>query len=197
MRFSGFLCLLWGLNFDEVFALRVLLLAAVHGLTTDDLALGCANDGVFRRQDVSVHVEEEGRGRVEDARDKRGLDELKVELLPGLVAEDRVVVGQVELQVVGHAEGLSEHRLGDQRVHVVVVAGVFPEETRARRTEPLACDLELQDHLPGLAGLAQEKLLLAVGALDAVLAPALVDLDLGLVRDLKGAGVAAGRVVDV
>lgn len=104
---------------------------------------------------------------------------------------------QVELQVIHNAERVREDRLGHERVQVVVVGSMLAKEACARWADTLACDLELQDHLLLLAGTTQEKVFFAVSPSDAVLAPALVQLDLGLVRDLKLACVAALRVVNV
>lgn len=158
--------------------LALFLLAEIHGFALDDFALWSRNDGVFHVKEVAVDVEEDGRRRLDNARHQRVLDQLEVELLGRVIAESGVCVGQVQLEEVCAAESVGIDALWSQRVHVVIVTGMLAEEARSGGVVALRGDLELNHHLLALSGTAQEEGFLAVGALDIVLAPVLVQLDL-------------------
>ena len=123
-------------------------------------------------------VEEDGRGRLNDTRHKRVLNKLEVELLCGIVAEYSAIVRQVNLEIVRDTESLSEHALGHQGVHIVVVSGVPSKEACTLWTSALRGDLELKNHGLLFVGTCQDKCLLAMSSLHRVLAPVLVQLDL-------------------
>ena len=106
-------------------------------------------------------------------------------------------MGEVELQIVRDAESVSKDGLRDKGVDVVVVCRVLSEEAGSWGADALAGNLELEDHLFPLTCTTEEEVLFAVGSLNVILAPALVHVDLRLVRDLKLAGVCALRVIDI
>ena len=180
-----------------VLALALLVLGDVHGDALHDLAFRSTDDRVAHAHQLAIGVDEDGRGRVDDAWDERGLDQLEVELLGRVVAEDGAFVAEVQLEEVGDAEGLGVDALGGQGTHVMVVTSVLAEEASAGRACALAGNLELQNQLFRLSSAAQEEVLLVVSTCHAVLPPALVKLDLRLVGDLQAAGVSALGVVDV
>ena len=101
----------YGLFILKVLAFCIFFLAEVHGFALDDLAFGGTDHGILHVQHHTHRVNEDGRGRVHDARHQRGLDELKVELLGCVVAEHRARMGEVNLEVVLDAEGLGEDAL--------------------------------------------------------------------------------------
>ena len=161
-----------------LFAAALFLLTEIHGLALDNLALGCTNDWGVHAEQVAVDVEENGGRRLDDARHKRVLDQLELELLGRVVAEGRVGVREVQLEVVVAAEGVRVDALRGQRVYIVVVTCMLTEEAGAWCVVALGADLELDDHLLLLACSAQEECLLAMSALDIILSPVLVKFHL-------------------
>lgn len=137
-----------------VIDLRVALLGAalfflteVHRLALDNLALGYTDLGRIHSDRLTVHVEEDGRRGLDNARHKRVLDQLEVELLGRVVAERRVIVRQVELEEVRAAESVRVDALRGQRVNVVIVTGMLAKEASSRGVVSLGADLELDNHL--------------------------------------------------
>ena len=171
--------------------------AHVHGRALDALALGGADHWRIHAHDISVVVLENRRRQLDDTLHKRGLNQLEVELAGPIVGENSAFVIKLQLEVVLGAEGLREDGLGHERAHVVIVASMLTVEARARRLHALVRNLELQNHLLRLVRSTKEKALLAMAAMNGVLAPALVDLDLRLVGDDERASVLALRVVHV
>ena len=57
-------------------------------------------------------------------------------------------MGEVQFEVISAAERVCVDALGHQRVHIVVVAGMFAKEASAWRVVPLGTDLELENQLP-------------------------------------------------
>ena len=185
------------LYLNLVFGFGSFFLGNVHGSSLDNVTLWCLNDWVLHRHEVTSGVQEDRRGRIDHTLNQRWLDQLELELLGRCITEHRAVMRQVELQVVHDAEGVREDRLRHERVQVVVIGSMLAKEACAYRANTLASNLELQDHLLLLAGTTQEKVFFAVSPGHTVLAPVLVQLDLGLVRDLKLASITALRVVNV
>ena len=169
----------------------------IHVLTLDNLAFRSANNWSLHVHNLTHVIEENGRGRFNDTWHERVLNELEVELLSGVVAENSAVVRQVNLEIVCHTESLSEHALGHQGVHIVVITGVVSKEACTLWTSSLRGDLELENHRLLFSGSRQDKCLLAMSSLHRILAPILVQLDLRLVRDDQVASVRAHSIVDV
>ena len=118
----------------------------IHVLTLDNLAFRGTNDWSIHVHNLTHVVEEDGRGRFDNAWHERVLNELEVELLSGVVAENSAIVRQVNLEIVCHTESLSKHALGHQGVHIVVVSGVVSKEACSLWTSTLRGDLELEHH---------------------------------------------------
>ena len=121
---------------------------------------------------------ENGGRRLDDARHKRVLDQLELELLCRVIAEGRVGVREVQLEVVVAAEGVREDALWGQRMHIVVVTCMLTEEAGAGCIVALGADLELDDHLLLLTCSAQIESLLAMSTLDIILSPVLIKFHL-------------------
>ena len=117
------------------------------------------------------------------------LDQLEVELLLRVVAEGRVRVRHVDLEEGRAAEAVSEDALRGKRVHIVVVTSMFAKEASAGSIMALRANLELNDHLSGLASTTEVEGFLTVGALDVIFAPVLVQFHLRDVRNLHAASV--------
>ena len=150
----------------------------IHVLTLDNLAFRGTNDWSIHVHNLTHVVEEDGRGRFDDAWHERVLNELEVELLSGVVAENSAIVRQVNLEIVCHTESLSKHALGHQGVHIVVISGVVSKEACSLWTSTLRGDLELENHRLLFSGSRQDECLLAMSSLHRILAPILVQLDL-------------------
>ena len=162
----------------SLLASTFLLLAEVHRLALYDLSFGCSIHWVLHAKKVAVDIQEDRRGWLDDTWHQRVLDQLEVELLFRVVAEGRVSVRQLDLKEVRAAERVRVDALRSQRVHVMVVTSMLAKEADAGGVVALGCNLELDDHLLLLEGSAKMEGLLAVRALDIVLAPALVQFHL-------------------
>ena len=125
----------------------LLLFTEVHSLACNNLALWCTNDWGVHAEQVAVDVEEDGGRWLDDARHKRVLNQLELELLGRVITEGRAGVREVQLEVVIAAEGVRVDTLRGQRSHIVVVACMLTVETGAWCIVALGTNLELDDHL--------------------------------------------------
>lgn len=119
-----------------IFALLLLfvLTGDIHGLTLDDCASRLTDDRVLHAEHLTVDIKEQRRGRFDDAWHERVLDQLEVELLLRVVTEGGVVMRQVQLEEVLHAESLSVDALRSQSAELVVISGMLAEESSAWAT---------------------------------------------------------------
>ena len=120
-----------------------------------------------------------------------------MELFGRFVAENGAIVREVQLEEVSDTECVSKDRLWHKGVKMVVVGGMLAKEAGSWRTDALASDLELKNHLLLFSCTTQEEVFFAMSAYNIILAPALVHLNLRLVGDLELTGVSTGRVIDV